>query len=149
MPWSYRHAKREWRSFLDDVREIACTPSDNVAYTMTEGVFRAFRGRLTPQQALDFAQDLPALPRALFVQNWQLADPVPWADPATILAEVKALRKNHNFAPDNAVEAVSFALHRAVRPDILRRALAKIGPEAQAFWQLSGYSDKDLSPGFG
>ena len=148
MPWTFRHAEREWRCFLDDVRELAGTPSDNVAYTMAEGVFRAFRARLTPQQALDFAQDMPAVTRALFVQNWALADPVPWADRATILQEVKSLRRDHNFAPDNAIDAVSFALHRAMRPEVLRHALNRIGPEAQAFWQLDPSLAKDLSSGF-
>ena len=149
MPWTFRHAGREWRAFLDDVRDVAGTPSDNVAYTMTEAAFQAFRARLTVHQALAFANDLPAIPRALFVQNWHPGDPMPWADRTAITAEIKALRRHHNFAPDNAVEAVSVALHRAMRPDLFRRALDRIGPEARAFWQIEGYSERDLLPGYG
>ena len=149
MPWTYRHADREWRTFLDTVRDVSGMTSDNAAYTMTEGLFRAFRARLTPQQALDFAAVLPAIPRALFVQDWTLAEPQPWADRAAILAEVKALRRHHNFAPDSAIEAVSCAVHRVVRPDLLRCALQRIGPEALAFWALQSHSPEALarSPG--
>ena len=99
-----------------------------------------------PQQALDFAAVLPAIPRALFVQDWTLAEPQPWADRAAILAEVKALRRHHNFAPDSAIEAVSCAVHRVVRPDLLRCALQRIGPEALAFWALQSHSPEALAP---
>lgn len=147
MPWTYRHPGKEWSAFLDDIRAVMGTPSANVAYTAAEGVFRAFRARLSVQQALDFAQVLPSVPRALFVQNWVAAEPVPWAGPADYLAEVRALRAAHNFVSDNAVEAVSYALHRTLRPGALDQALARIGPEAQAFWRLEGYDPAELAPG--
>ncbi|MDJ0821711.1 MAG: DUF2267 domain-containing protein [Paracoccaceae bacterium] len=147
MPWTYRHPQKEWQAFLADVREVLGSPSDNVAYTTTEGVFRAFRRRLTPAQAIAFAQVLPAVPRALFVQDWDLAAPVPWADDATLLNEVRSLRRDHNFASERAVEAVSYALHRAVRIDDLHRTLDRIGPEARTFWHLKGYQRQDLEPG--
>jgi uncharacterized protein (DUF2267 family) len=148
MPWTYRHAGREWAAFLADVRDHLGTPSDNVAYTGTEGVFRAFRDRLTVEQGLGFAQCLPAVPRALFVQGWRPAAPKPWADAATYVAEARALRRDHNFAGDAVLEAVSFALHRAVGPDALRRALADIGPEAESFWRLDNVPEAELRPGF-
>ena len=74
MPWTCRQASREWRAFLDEVRAAMDLTSDNAACTSVEGVLRAFRRRLTPQQAVDFAQVLPAVLRALFVANWRLAE---------------------------------------------------------------------------
>ncbi len=148
MPWSYRHANKEWRGFLDDAKDRLGTPSDNVTYTVTEGVFRSFRSRLTVQQGLDFAQVLPTTLRALFVQDWQVAQPIPWANPQTYLRETRDLRKHHNLAPDNAIEAVSFAVHRVVHPLELSRTLATIGPEAEAFWHLEGVDPNELGPRF-
>lgn len=139
MPWTYRHPATEWALFLSDIREVMGTPSDNVAYTTAEGVFAAFRARLTVAQIAAFAQLLPAIPRALFVQNWQPAPPRPWADGATYVAEACALRADHNFATERALEAVSYALHRAIGAEVLMRALDRIGPEARAFWALEGY----------
>jgi len=144
MPWTYRHAGKEWSRFLGDIREAMGTPSDNVAYTAAEGTLSAFRARLTVEQVAGFAQVLPAIPRALFVQGWQLASPRPWADRASYLAEALSLRKNHNFANDRALEAVSYALHRAVGAEALMRALDGIGPQARAFWELDGYAAEDL-----
>jgi uncharacterized protein (DUF2267 family) len=144
MPWTYRHGDKEWRRFLGDIREVMGTPSDNVAYTTSEGAFRAFRARLTIEEVARFAQVLPAMPRALFFEDWHPAAPLPWADTATYLAEIRSLRGDHNFATDRALEAVAVALHRAVGPEVLDRALAAIGPEASAFWALEGYSAEDI-----
>ncbi|PWK60860.1 DUF2267 domain-containing protein [Roseicyclus mahoneyensis] len=145
MPWTYRHGDVEWRRFLADIREVMGTPSDNVAFTTAEGAFRAFRARLTVEQAADFAQVLPAMPRALFLEGWRPAPPLPWADGTTYVAEVKALRRDHNFATDLGLTAVAVALHRAVGPDRLAIALDAIGPEARAFWAVDGYGPEALA----
>jgi uncharacterized protein (DUF2267 family) len=145
MPWTYRHPEVEWRRFLGDIRDEMGTPSDNVAYTTAEGAFAAFRARLTVAEVAGFAQVLPAVPRALFLQGWTPAPPRPWADGATYLAEIRALRADHNFATAHAREAVAVALHRAVGPERLARALDAIGPEARAFWAVTGRDPAELA----
>lgn len=148
MPWTYRHPDTEWQGFLDDIREVLGTPSSNVAYTAADGVFRAFRRRLTVDEALAFAQVLPAVARALFVQDFVPEPPAPWAGPETYVAEALALRRDHNFAGPRCLEAVSYAVHRMTGPDRLERALRAIGPEAEAFWRLEGYSPDQLAVRF-
>ncbi|MBF9058350.1 DUF2267 domain-containing protein [Rhodobacterales bacterium HKCCSP123] len=145
MPWTYRHGEKEWRRFLGDIRAVMGTPSDNVAYTTAEGTFRAFRARLTVEEVARFAQVLPAMPRALFIEGWRPAPRLPWVGQAAYLVEIKALRADHNFATDRALEAVSVALNRAVGPERLGRALAAIGPGAEAFWALEGYAPESLA----
>ncbi len=63
MPWTYRHASREFRAFLVDAKERMSLESDNMAYTEVDAVFHVFRRRLTAQQGLDFASVLPCVPR--------------------------------------------------------------------------------------
>lgn len=145
MPWTYRHGDKEWRRFLDDIREVMSTPSDNVAYTTAQGVLAAFRARLTVAEAAAFAQVLPAMVRALFFEGWVPEAPNDWADRQTYTAEARALRADHNFATVRALEAVSVALHRALGAPALEAALDRIGPEARAFWALEGYSEADLA----
>ena len=145
MPWTYRHGDTEWRRFLGDIRDEMGTPSDNVAYTTAEGTFRAFRARLTVDEVAAFAQVLPAMPRALFFEGWQPAPPLPWADAETYLAEIKALRPHHNLSNDLARTSVAVALHRAVGPDRLAKALDTIGPGARAFWAVEGRPEADLA----
>lgn len=134
MPWSYRHATKDWLAILADLRDRTGLVSDNQAYTVLDGVLRAFRARLTPEQAIAFSQALPAVPRAILFQDWTPAPPLPFASRADLTAEVKALRKDHNWAPDNAMEAVAFALRRHTDPRDFERALAQMPAGARDFW---------------
>lgn len=145
MPWTYRHSHREWRAFLDDVMSQMSPQTDNTTYTAIQGVLQVFRRRLTPQQALDFANVLPAVPRAIFVERWNLDDPIlPFSDRATLITEAKSLRPHHNITPDNAIEATAYALWRCVRHMDLKRVLKRIGPEAEAFWHVEVSNPREL-----
>lgn len=145
MPWTYRHSEREFRAFLSDLRERSGLESDNNAYTMADGVFQAFRRRLTPPQGVAFATMLPSTLRAIFVAGWDIEAPVqPFADRATLVAEVKALRRHHNLAPDNAIEATAWALRRSMDQARLDGFLASVSPEAVAFWHVEVENPEEL-----
>ncbi|MCB1397974.1 MAG: DUF2267 domain-containing protein [Rhodobacter sp.] len=146
MPWTYRQASREWRAFLDDVRDWTGLETDNLAYTAIQGVLQTFRRRLTPVQGIAFADVLPAVPRAIFVQGWDIgAPPVPFGTRADWQAEARALRPDHNLTPDSAVEATARALWRQVNHTDLTRVLDRLGPGATAFWSVPGGDPADLA----
>lgn len=150
MPYAYRHAGRDWAAFLGDVREVTGLPTDNTAYTAVEGVLAAFRRRLTPAQAVAFAQVLPAVPRAIFVAGWDVtAAPVPPGTRADWTTEAQGLRRAHNIAPDNVVEAVAVALRRSVRAADLDRTLAALPPFAAQFWDCPTTDPGTLTPRIG
>lgn len=147
MPWTYRHASREWRAFLDDVREATGLISDNMAYTAVDGVFHVFRARLTAEEGLRFATVLPSVPRAIFVAGWvPEARPLPFASRTEMTREAQALRPHHNLTPENAIEAVARALWRSVRHAELERVLATLPAGAEAFWHVETDSPQDLAP---
>lgn len=145
MPWTYRHASREFRAFLDDVKQATGLVSDNSAYTAIDGVFRTFRRRLTASQAIAFANVLPSVPRAIFVQDWDPSQPpVAFADRAALTREAQALRKDHNLTPDNAIEATARAVWRSVNHMEFRRVLSDLPDEARAFWAVDTADPADL-----
>ncbi len=146
MPWTYRQASREWQAFLADAREAMNLTSDNATYTAVQGVFQAFRRRLTPQQAVDFAQVLPSVLRALFVADWKLADPVSPGSRADWTAEGKALRPLHNLTPENAVEATALALRKYVLQADLDGVLATLPAFAAEFCSTPGIDPASLGP---
>lgn len=147
MPWTYRQATREWQAFLADAQEAMGTPTDHSTFTAVEGVLRAFRRRLTPQQAVDFAQILPSVLRALFVADWNLSDPpTPPGNRKDWTAEARALRRHHNIAPENCVAATAYALRRAVLGEDLDRVLARLPPFAIDFWSTPGIDPSSLGP---
>ena len=137
MPWTYRHATKEWRAFLDDVKERMSLVSDNSAYTAVDAVFQVFRRRLTAQQGLDFASVLPSVLRAIFVKDWDVSvGPVPFADRDTLTAEAKQVRVHHNLTPDNAIEATAWAVRRCTNRRDFERVLAQLPEDARAFWHV-------------
>lgn len=145
MPWAYRHASKDWRAFLDDAKDGLGLTSDNSAYTAVQGVLIAFRARLVPREVMAFADLLPAVLRALFIAGWNPeAVPQPWADRDTLEAEVRGNRPHHNLTPEHAIEPVAIALRRSVRQVDLDRVLARIGPEAEAFWRVTSVAPEAL-----
>ena len=147
MPWTYRHASKEWRAILDDLKDRMDLTSDNMAYTAMDGVLQVFRRRLTAQQGLDFASVLPAVPRAVFVAGWQVEDPpLPFPEREALVREVKTVRQNHNLTPDNAIEATAWSLRRNTSKAELERVLARRPDGAVSFWHVEVADPREIEP---
>jgi len=145
MPWTYRHAAKEWHAFLSDVKERMCVDSDNVAYTALDAVFQVFRRRLTAQQGLDFASVLPSVLRAIFVNGWDVTKPpVPFSERSALIKEFQQVRVNHNLTPGNAIEATAGAIRRCTNKQDFERVLAQMPIEARAFWHVDADDPKEL-----
>lgn len=145
MPWTYRHASKEWRAILDDLKDRMELVSDNSAYTAMDGVLQVFRRRLTPQQGLNFATVLPAIPRAIFVAGWQIeGPPLPFFDRGTMIQEVKNVRRNHNLTPDHVIEATAWSLRRYTNKADLDRVLAELPDGAVQFWHVDVADPREI-----
>lgn len=145
MPWTYRHATKEWRAFLVDAKEQMELESDNMAYTAVDAVLQVFRRRLTAQQGLLFASVLPSVLRAIFVKDWDVsAPPLAFADRDDLIREVKHIRPDHNLTPDNAIEATAWAVRRCTNKIDFDRALTKLPEGARAFWHVDVKDPKEL-----
>jgi len=135
MPWTYRHASREFRAFMDDAKERMDLSSDNMAYTAVDGVMQVFRRRLTPEQGILFASALPSVLAAIFIRGWDItAPPLPFGTRDEMTREAQALRPHHNLTPDNAIEATAWALWRVMNSADLALMLDKLPKDARAFW---------------
>lgn len=135
MPQEYQLAEQVFRALLEDVRSELDLPTKNTAYTTVQSVLIVFRRRLTLEQAILFAGVLPALPRAIFVQDWDPQEPLKeFEGLETMNAEVQSRRQFHNFSPDIAIQGVSKVLWRYVDKDAFERVLKDISPEAELFW---------------
>lgn len=141
MPTSYRHATKDWQAFLADAKDALDLTSDNMAFTAIQGVFWTFRDRLTAAEVAAFAQILPAVPCALFIQGWNAAPPEPWCDRAALAEEARLVRVNHNLTPADPITPVARALRLHLRQRDLDAVLERIGPEAQAYWHVPDAND--------
>ncbi|SDG61330.1 DUF2267 domain-containing protein [Pelagibacterium luteolum] len=133
-PMIYQHADTAFEAFLIDACARLDTPSRNVAYTATDGVFRAFRARLEIQRALDFANVLPTTLRAIFVQDWIAEPPRDWGTRDDWTRDAQTLRQHHNFAPDTVVSDIAWSLRRHLDQKAFDTLLKTFPPEAREFW---------------
>jgi uncharacterized protein (DUF2267 family) len=121
-----------------DARDNAGLATTNMAWNMVVGVLHTFRRRLAVKQVLRFAEVLPPVLRALFIEGWDLdAVPAPFDSRAALLSEVRSVRHEHNFSPDNAIEAVAAALRGHVDTQAFDRVLADFPVGAQAYWAVA------------
>ncbi len=134
-PAEYQRASVDFERFMVAARDAAGLATTNMAWTMVEAVLHAFRRRLSTRDAIAFAVQLAPLVRALFLEGWQPVDsPEPFATRDVILQEVRALRREHNFSPDNAVEAVATALRASMGAEAFDRSLVGLPDGARQFW---------------
>lgn len=137
MPMEYRHASEQFDAFMEAVRERSDLTTRNQTYTMVQGVLQVFRSRLTVEEAIAFAQVLPAVLRAIFVSEWDISRPVkPFGNRDEMTQEVKGLRRDHNFSPDTAIADVAFVLRQSVDPVAFQRVLDGLSPEDAAYWSI-------------
>ncbi len=137
MPFEYQNASRQFDQFMLDARDFAGLATTNMAWNMVVGVLHAFRSRLTVQQALQFADALPPVLRAIFVEHWDISEPMrEFGSPDEVLNEVRSIRRQHNFSPENAVQAVATALRKNVDEEVFQRALYQLPLQAQLYWDV-------------
>ncbi len=138
MPMEYQHASEAFDRFLRDLIEQSGLATRNQVYTVTQGVFQTFRRRLDICDAIRFAGVLPPVLRAIFVADWNTDEPKRgFADRAVMIAEVKALRRDHNFASDTSIEDVAIALRKNMAEAELDSVLAALPKEAAEFWRVA------------
>jgi uncharacterized protein (DUF2267 family) len=136
MPFEYQNASMQFNQFMIDARDNAGLATTNMAWNMVIGVLHAFRSRLATQQALLFADALPPVLRAIFVEHWHIDQPIrEFGSLEELLDEVRSVRRQHNFSPDNAIQAVAAALKKHVDIEEFERTLSQLPPLAQAYWR--------------
>ncbi|MEO6610217.1 MAG: DUF2267 domain-containing protein [Aestuariivirga sp.] len=135
MPFNYRSATPDFEAYLNDVMELGLLQTSNQAYQATRAVFHVFRSHVERQVAMDFAQFLPAVLRAIFVEDWNLGAPVtPFSDPDQLLKEVLAVRPDHNVSPPSAIHDVAVALRNCLKAEDHALMLKNLPLDARHYW---------------
>lgn len=136
-PVEYSNSTQTWIKVLEAVKAETGLTTSNQAFTVLEGVLRAFRCRLGVQDSLRFADELPVVLRALYVHDWNIDQMLrPFAPPLELGDEVRSLRRSHNWAPDTAVVDVARALRPFMHPTHFDALLASLPAGAAEFWHV-------------
>lgn len=143
-PAEYQRASADFAAFLEDLKRTAMYGSPHPAYTTAQAVFQVFRRRISIDDAIRFAAALPAGLRALFVAEWDPAEPrQPFDTVERMTDEARQLRPGHNFVEDDAIAQVSTVLWRHVDPVRLMSVLDTLEPSARRFWSAGAQAPGD------
>ena len=135
MPQEYFHASREFDRLIVDIRDSCMLQTHHQAYHTLRAVLHVFRAHLTVEETLRFAATLPAVARAILIEDWQASAPAPFPERTTLIREVKAIRPDHNLAPETAIEDVAGAVRRSVDVVEFDRVLKTLPEGATNFWE--------------
>jgi uncharacterized protein (DUF2267 family) len=137
MPWppEYQRASLDFEKFMVVARDAAGLATTNMAWNMVVGVLLAFRRRMSVDQVLRLADQLPPVVRALFLDHWNPCEPVvPVGTREVLLEEVRSVRPDHNFATASALESVGQALRAVLPDDAFTRLLDTLPPDLRGYW---------------
>lgn len=137
MPMEYKNASKDFDRFIADVRDCCLLQTTHQAYQTLRAVLLVFRSHLSLKEALAFANVLPPVTRAIFVEDWSPDEPaLPFPSRDVLRREVLAVRGDHNLSPDTAIKDVAGALRRSMDSRDLDRVLSTMPAEAQDFWRV-------------
>jgi uncharacterized protein (DUF2267 family) len=138
VPMNIVLASKEFDQFLLDVRDTAMLQTHHQAYHTLRAVLHVFRSHLAVADALRFADILPPVVRAIFVESWDPDQTVlPFPDRDALQFEVTQVRRDHNVAPASAIRDVAHALRRHVDEGDLERVLSELPEGAAEFWSTA------------
>lgn len=136
VPMEYLRASEDFEALLADVRDTCMLQTHNQAYHTLRAVLHVFRSLLTVKDALAFANVLPPVARAIFIEDCKPgAHPPAFPDRDELQREVKAVRRDHNLAPESAISDVAAALRRSTDNRDLDRLLDQLPQGAAEFWR--------------
>jgi uncharacterized protein (DUF2267 family) len=137
MPLSYAHASEDFERFIVDARDRLSLAIRHQVFTVVQAVLWVFRRRLDVSQAIAFAQVLPPVLCAIFLQDWNPAEPaVPFGEREELAREVQSVRGDHNFAPGDAIDTVAATLRRHIDRDAFDAVLASMPGDAAKYWAV-------------
>lgn len=139
MPLRYAHASDDFERFIVDARDELGLTTRHQTYTAVQAVLWVFRRRLDVEQVIRFANFLPPVLSAIFLQGYvPSAVPVAFGDEEQWRKEAQGVRAEHNFAPDAAVPRVAVSLRRHVDVAEFEALLTEMPSGSAVFWSGDG-----------
>jgi uncharacterized protein (DUF2267 family) len=71
LPATLGHAVQQTQEWLKELRDNGDLGDEGTAYSTLRAVLHQLRDRLTPEEAVDLAQQLPVIVRGVYFEGWQ------------------------------------------------------------------------------
>lgn len=115
IPASISHSVQQTQEWLKALCEAGGYSGEAEALAVLRAVLHQLRDRLTPQEAIDLAAQLPMIVRGIYYEGWQpLRTPEKVRSKDEFLAGIKDKLAPHPVSPDNATRDVFTLLAQAI-----------------------------------
>jgi uncharacterized protein (DUF2267 family) len=71
LPATLGHAVQQTQEWLKELRDNGDLGDEGTAYSALRAVLHQLRDRLTPEEAVDLAQQLPVIVRGVYFEGWR------------------------------------------------------------------------------
>ena len=71
LPATLSHAVQQTQEWLKELRDNGDLVDESAAYSVLRAVLHQLRDRLTPEEAVDLAAQLPLIVRGIYFEGWR------------------------------------------------------------------------------
>lgn len=135
LPTTLSHAVQQTQGWLKELREKGEFADGNAALSVLRAVLHQLRDRLTPEEAVDLAAQLPLIVRGVYFEGWRPGrTPEKVRSKQAFLKGVASKLRPHPTAPEAAVRHVFALLAHHCDPGEIADVIAQFPAELEDLW---------------
>jgi uncharacterized protein (DUF2267 family) len=135
LPATLSHAVQQTQEWLKELRDNGDLADEAQAYSVLRAVLHQLRDRLTHEEAVDLAAQLPLIVRGIFFEGWRLGrTPEKVRTRQEFLDGVKTKLRPHTIPPEPAVRDVLALLAHHCDPGEIADVIAQLPAELKELW---------------
>lgn len=138
LPATLSHAVQQTQEWLKELRDNGDLADEAAAYSVLRAVLHQLRDRLTPEEAVDLAAQLPLIVRGIYYEGWRpTRTPEKVRTKQDFLHEVTVKLRPHPIAAEPAVRDVLALLAHHCDPGEIADVIAQLPAELKELWPQS------------
>lgn len=138
LPATLSHAVQQTQEWLKELRDNGDLADEATAYSVLRAVLHQLRDRLTPEEAVDLAAQLPLVVRGVYFEGWKPGQtPEKVHSKEQFLREVTKKLRPHAIPPEPAVRDVFALLAHHCDPGEIGDVIAQFPAELKELWPQS------------
>jgi uncharacterized protein (DUF2267 family) len=135
LPTTLSHAVQQTQEWLKELRDKGEFADENAALSVLRAVLHQLRDRLTPEEAVDLAAQLPLIVRGVYFEGWRpRRTPEKMRSKQDFLNGVVSKLRPHAIAPEAAVCHVFALLTHHCDPGEIADVIAQSPPQLKELW---------------
>jgi len=135
LPATLKHAVQQTQEWLKELRDNGDLADEAAAYSVLRAVLHQLRDRLTPEEAVDLAAQLPLIVRGIYFEGWRPGHtPEKMRTKDEFLHEIAKKLRPHPIAAEPAVRDVFALLAHHCDPGEISDVIAQFPAELKELW---------------